>query len=456
MPMIKLYPHQGQALEQTKAFNKVAYYLDMGLGKTFVGSEKMVQLGSNVNLVICQKSKIDDWMQHFKTYYAQHDKDFCCEDLIFNLTDKKQLAKFMEESRAATEPNFIEDELTGQSYQQENLYPYLIVGIINYDLVFRRSELLELRQFTMMLDESSLIQNDTAKRSKFILKMQPDNVILLSGTPTSGKYENLWSQMNLLGWKISKELYNRQYVNWVKVEQDGFIHFVIDKEEPYKNVDRLKKKMRDHGSVFLKTEECFDLPEQIFIPITVKKTKEYTRFRKKGLVTIDGTELVGDSTLTKRLYSRMLCGHYNKDKLQAFKDLASSTKDRLIVFYNFNSELDALQRIATELERPISQVNGHIKDLTAYEMEDDSITLVQYQAGAMGLNLQKANKVVFFTLTDKSELFEQAKKRVHRIGQNKTCFYYLMMCKDSVEEVILDTLNQRKDFTDELFKECEV
>jgi SNF2 family DNA or RNA helicase len=74
----------------------------------------------------------------------------------------------------------------------------------------------------------------------------------------------------------------------------------------------------------------------------------------------------------------------------------------------------------------------------------------------MGLNLQKANKVVFFTLTDKSELFEQAKKRVHRIGQNKTCFYYLMMCKDSVEEVILDTLNQRKDFTDELFKECEV
>jgi len=259
----------------------------------------------------------------------------------------------------------------------------------------------------------------------------------------------------LLGWEISKELYNRQYVNWVKVEQDGFIHFVIDKKEPYKNVDRLKKKMRDHGSVFMKTEECFDLPEQIFIPITVPKTKEYNTFRKKGLVTIEGTELVGDSTLTKRLYSRMLCGHYNKDKLQAFKDLASSTKDRLIVFYNFNAELDALQRIAAELERPVSQVNGHVKDLTAYENEEDSITLVQYQAGAMGLNLQKANKVVFFTLTDKSELFEQAKKRVHRIGQNKTCFYYLMMCKDSVEEVILETLNQRKDFTDELFNACD-
>ena len=431
MPMIKLYPHQGQALEQTKAFNKVAYYLDMGLGKTFVGSEKMVQLGTDTNIIICQKSKINDWMKHFKDHYPRIQ--------IYNLTDKKQLDDFISHDTAwAGYPGAI-----------------MTVGIINYDLVFRRSELLQLEHFTLMLDESSQIQNDTAKRSKFILKMKPDNVILLSGTPTSGKYENLWSQMNLLGWSISKELYNRQYVNWVKVETDGFIHFVIDKEEPYKNVDRLKQKMRDYGSVFLKTEECFDLPEQIFIPITVKKTKEYTRFRKKGLVTIDGTELVGDSTLTKRLYSRMLCGHYNKDKLQAFKDLASSTKDRLIVFYNFNAELDALQRIATELERPISQVNGHIKDLTAYEMEDDSITLVQYQAGAMGLNLQKANKVVFFTLTDKSELFEQAKKRVHRIGQSKTCFYYLMMCNDSVEEVILDTLNQRKDFTDYLFEQFE-
>ena len=429
---MKLYEHQKQALEQTKAFNKVAYYLDMGLGKTFVGSEKMVQLGTDTNIIICQKSKINDWMKHFKDHYPRIQ--------IYNLTDKKQLDDFISHDTAwAGYPGAI-----------------MTVGIINYDLVFRRSELLQLEHFTLMLDESSQIQNDTAKRSKFILKMKPDNVILLSGTPTSGKYENLWSQMNLLGWSISKELYNRQYVNWVKVETDGFIHFVIDKEEPYKNVDRLKQKMRDYGSVFLKTEECFDLPEQIFIPITVKKTKEYTRFRKKGLVTIDGTELVGDSTLTKRLYSRMLCGHYNKDKLQAFKDLASSTKDRLIVFYNFNAELDALQRIAAELERPISQVNGHVKDLTAYENEEDSITLVQYQAGAMGLNLQKANKVVFYTLTDKSELFEQSKKRVHRIGQSKTCFYYLMMCNDSVEEVILDTLNQRKDFTDELFNECEI
>ena len=448
---MKLYPHQEQALNQTENFNRVAYYLDMGLGKTFVGSEKMVQLGSNVNLVICQKSKIDDWMQHFKTYYAQHDKDFCCEDLIFNLTDKKQLAKFMEESRAATEPNFIEDELTGQSYQQENLYPYLIVGIINYDLVFRRSELLELRQFTMMLDESSLIQNDTAKRSKFILKMQPDNVILLSGTPTSGKYENLWSQLKLLGWKISKDLYWKQYIETEWVEEDG--GFFRKDVVGYKNVDRLKQKLREHGAIFMKSEEVVDLPEQIDNKVMIGTTKEYRKFMKSRIITVQGKEMIGDTALTKRLYARMLCGHYNQNKLEAFRDLVDSTDDRLIVFYNFNEELAELVNLVKD--KPVSIINGSIKDLSAYEEHENSITFVQYQAGSSGLNLQKANKMIYFTLPQSCENYMQSKKRIHRIGQNKRCFYYYLLVSGSVEEDILKALERGVDYTDDLFNQYE-
>ena len=66
---IKLFEHQEKALEQTEQFNRVAYYLDMGLGKTFVGSEKLWELNT-YNLVICQKSKLEDWYQHFKKYYS--------------------------------------------------------------------------------------------------------------------------------------------------------------------------------------------------------------------------------------------------------------------------------------------------------------------------------------------------------------------------------------------------
>lgn len=428
---MELFKHQQEALEQTKDLNRVAYYLDMGLGKTFVGAEKAMSLDKDI-LIVCQKSKIADWKEHFFKYYI--DKMKCDESgaWCYDLTSN-----------------------TGMDMFLHSRYK-IRIGVINYELAWRRqTELLNLHDFTLMLDESSLIQNQGAKQSKFILKLNPDNVILLSGTPTAGKYENLWSQIHLLGWKISEDVYNRQYVNWTKIDMGGFVHKIVDKENPYKNVDRLKSKLREHGAVFMKTEECFDLPEQTFIKQFVPASKEYWKFMKDCIITIDDKELVGDTTLTKRLYARQLCGQYSEYKLQAFRELVESTQDRLIVFYNFTAEYLAMVQIAEELGRPQSIVNGQQKQLLNYEQCDNSITFIQYQAGAMGLNLQKANKIIYFTLTDKSELYEQSKKRIHRIGQEQPCFYYMLMCKGSVEEAVLQTLEMRKDFTDELFNEYE-
>ena len=429
---MKLFPHQIEALKATENLNRVAFYLDMGLGKTFVGAEKMVQLNKRVNLVVCQKSKVQDWIDHFVEHYGS---------AIWDLTKPKDMEQFIK--FAACDP-----EHGGVPIQHRPR----IYGVINYDLLFRRPNLKQLQDFTLMLDESSLIQNEKAKRSKFILNMNPSNVILLSGTPTSGKYENLWSQIHLLGWNISQDTYDKQYINWKKINIGGFPVKIVDKDEPYKNVDRLKQKMREHGAIFMKTEDCFDLPEQNFITVNCATSKEYRKFKKDSIITVDGVELIGDTTLTKMMYSRMLCGQYSKDKLEAFKDLVESTNDRLIVFYNFKEEVKRLIHIANELERPWAIVSGDTKNLAAYDNYDDSITFVQYQAGSMGLNLQKANKIIYFTLPLLSEHFEQSKKRIHRIGQTNTCFYYLMICKDSIEEQIQQTLEMRKDYNDELFR----
>ena len=397
----------------------------MGLGKTFVGSEKMLRLGKRINLVICQKSKVQDWIDHFVEHYMQGG---ISESLYpRDLTNKSEFENFF---------HHVNEFQDGSHY----------VGIINCELAFRRTELSKLKDFTLMLDESSLIQNECAKRSKFILKqLQPSNVILLSGTPTSGKYERLWSQMNLLGWNISKKMYYAQYVN-MEISPDGYP--VI---KGYKNVDRLKRKMREHGCVFMKSEEVLNLPTQNFITVNVPESKEYKKFKKSGIIITKDYELVGDTTLTKLLYSRMLCGHYNTDKIKAFKDLIDSTEDRLIVFYNFNEELSELKYMVGD--RPISIINGQIKNLTAYEKYTNSITFVQYQAGAYGLNLQKANKIIYFTPPLSSELFEQSKKRIHRIGQEQACFYYQLT--SGIESRIYDTLSMRKDYTDKLFEEEE-
>lgn len=328
-----------------------------------------------------------------------------------------------------------------------------VVGVINYELAFRRLELSSLKDFTLMLDESSLIQNEQAKRSKFILKMlKPSNVILLSGTPTGGKYENLWSQLHLLGWDISKTTYWNTYIDY-HFENYGSVPVrVID---GYKNVERLKRKMRDYGCHFLKTEDVLELPDQIFTTVRVPVSKEYRKFRKDRVIEVDGVQLVGDNTLTKMLYERQLCGQYSKAKLEAFRDLLESTEDRLIVFYNFNDELHKLTDIVNDQNRRMSIVNGNIKSLHNYDTYNNSITFIQYQAGAMGLNLQKANKIIYYSPPLSSELYEQSKKRINRIGQNRTCYYYNLTVSGSIEERIYSTLAMRKDYTEKLFEEVD-
>ena len=418
---MKLYKHQEEALERTKDFNRVAYYHEMGLGKTFTGSEKMRILDNNVNLIICQKSKLKDWIEHCET-------NMPTKFVVFDLTNKQDFDLFFSWRNPETKK----------------------IGIINYELVHRREELASLEDFTLLLDESSMIQNDKAKRTKAILKLKASNVILLSGTPVGGKYENLYSQLKLLGWRITKNEFRNNYIDFEMVQYGGPLSPMIPKIKGYKNVDELKKMLKFYGADFLKSDEVFDLPEQNFNMIKVPTSKEYKEFKREKYICIADKEFVGDTPLKTMLYARMMCSTYNKYKLDAFVDLLESTDDRLIVFYNFTDELEAMKALIGK--RAYSVVNGAERDLTNYENVVNSITFVQYQAGGMGLNLQKANKIIYYSLPLSSELYEQSKKRIHRIGQNRPCFYYLLLAENSIEERIKTTLDKRNDYTQELFE----
>jgi len=416
---MKLYPFQKQIIKDSERFKSAAYYLDMGLGKTFVGSKKAIKNGNNI-LLICQKSKINDWIEHFKNFLP-----------VYNLTNKKEIPLFLNSD-----------------------FESIIVGVINYDLVFRRKELLNLKFFTIILDESSLIQNEKSKRAKAVLKMKckTNNFILLSGT--CGTYEKLWSQLYLLGWDISKKAYDKTYCNYVKTDWGS----ELDKNNPYKNVERLKFKMKQYGCFFLKTDEVLDLPEQNFINVKIPNTKQYRKFSKDKIIDMpNGLTLLGDTPLNYRLSQRKLCSYYNDNKLNALSDILDSTDKRVVIFYNFKNELllivkELKCKYGYEKGEKISVVNGETKDLTAYNNHSDSILLVQYQAGAMGLNLQKANVIVYFSPTDKWQLWQQSQKRIHRIGSTKPCFYYKLIVENSVEENIYEAVESDVDYNDYLYE----
>lgn len=428
--MKTLYPFQVKGLERMHDCNKVAFYWDMGLGKSLVGITKARMMEAKRVLIVCQKSKLDDWYDVVKdeSHYMPMD-----------LRSRTDLLLFVN-------PNY--DDYIG------------CVGIINYDLVWRRTELEALNRipFTLILDESSEIQNEKAKRTKFILNsLKPANVILLSGTPVGGKYENLWSQLRLLGLPMTAWQFRQKFVNYRDLYLGNRIVKIVDPKHPYKRVGELKRLMGSLNCDFLKTEDVLELPEQRDILVECDTPMPFYTFMKTDMVTIkdwktgEYVEMDTENVLTKRLRASQICSIYNEDRFQRFEDLLKSTNDRLVVFYRFQEEYERLQSIAQSLKKPVSAINGSTKDLDAYESEGDSVTLVQYQAGAMGLNLQKASKCIFFSLTDSSNLYEQARKRIHRIGQRNTCTYWIFKCRDGIDDGVYKALMRKADYTNDLF-----
>lgn len=415
---IKLYEHQKRVLQQTSSFNKVAYYLDMGLGKTYCGSYKAISFKGPI-LIVCPKSLVPQWLDHFKSTHPEWSR--------YDLTKKKQLEYF------------IDAECCNR------------VGVINYESCWRRPELQKVKGVTLMLDESQAIANNTSKQTKGIMKLNYKNVILLSGTPASNaRYDKLYTQLKLLGLNMNKRSYEDRYCNFFEMENAGIKFRVLSKRNPYKNVDELKNVMRDLGCIFMKTDEVLDLPQQRFIDVPIEKSKFYKTFEKDGYVDCGEVEYISNGPAQDMLYMRQLCN--SKEKLDMLKTLLESTNDRVIIFYNFDIELKLLQQYISKLKRPMSFINGHEKNLNCYNNNDDSITLVQYQSGSAGVNLQLANKMIYYSPPVKSDFYEQSKKRIHRIGQSDKCTYWKLITSNSIEQKIYNTLDLKRDYTEELFK----
>ena len=412
---MELYPYQKEGLEKIKGLKKVALFWDMGCGKTLMASEKIKTIPLDQHIVVCQKSKVDDWVNHF-----------------------------IEEC-----PNYTIIDLTRVNNQVRHNGGDTCVGIINYEMFWRRPHYIPRNNYSLTLDESSLVGNDKAKQTKFIMNLTPDYLILLSGTPSGGKYEKLWSQLKMLGYPTDKRTYYDKYIVQRTIVTAGGMRLKVP-TGTYKNVEHLMDVMRRLNCFFLKTEDVLDLPEQNFVTINVDSTTQYKKFVKDRIVNIGDKEIVGDTTFTKILGERQLCGQFNLNKLVSFKDILDSTDDRLIVFYNFKDELEELIKVTGK--RPMSFVNGDKRDLTAYENDSDSITFIQYKAGSRGLNLQKSNKIIYYSPTLSADEYAQSQKRIHRLGTTQPCFYFKMVSKGSIEEKIYNCLDRGVDYEQRLFE----
>ena len=134
-------------------------------------------------------------------------------------------------------------------------------------------------------------------------------------------------------------------------------------------------------------------------------------------------------------------------RLEAIKKLLK-TNNRLIVFYNFDYELDILRSLSSEV--PLAEWNGH-----KHEQIPNSkrwVYLVQYTAGAEGWNCTNTNSVVFYSRNYSYKLMTQAAGRVDRMNTKfRDLYIYTLASKAPIDLAIANALKFKRNFNEKLF-----
>lgn len=130
----------------------------------------------------------------------------------------------------------------------------------------------------------------------------------------------------------------------------------------------------------------------------------------------------------------------------ALMDILES-RPRVIVFYNFDYELDILMNLAYGKGVEVAQWNGHkhqpIPD------SDKWVYLVQYNAGAEGWNCIKTNTIVFYSQNYSYKVMQQSAGRIDRLNTPYIdLYYYHLKSRSSIDLAISKALRDKKKFNE--------
>lgn len=139
----------------------------------------------------------------------------------------------------------------------------------------------------------------------------------------------------------------------------------------------------------------------------------------------------------------------HSSRLKAISDLLYE-HDRLIVFYNFNYELEDLRTLGKLHGIKSAEWNGHKHE--GVPKTKKWVYLVQYTAGAEGWNCITTDAMAFFSLNYSYKINHQAKGRIDRLNTKYTdLYYYILKSGSMIDKAILRAIQEKKNFNEKEF-----
>lgn len=316
----------------------------------------------------------------------------------------------------------------------------------------------------VILDESQAIKNPQSKVTKAASLLNAKNRLCMSGTPLQNNTFDIYAQMNFLnpGMLGSVEFFRQEFA------------IPIDKFGEREQKEHLKKVLYPFILRRTKEQVAKDLPDKtetiLFCEMEDEQRRIYDAYRNDFRAKIMGTieeQGIGKSQLTilqGLMKLRQICDSpailNEEDKFPnhsiKLEELSREITENIgnhkaLVFSQFLGMLALIKEKLTELGVKYEYFDGSTsapdreKAIQAFQNDDETrVFLISLKAGGVGLNLTAADYVYIVDPWWNPAVEQQAIDRTHRIGQTKNIFAYRMICKDTIEDKIMQLQEKKR------------
>nr|DAP25649.1 MAG TPA: Chromatin remodeling complex ATPase [Caudoviricetes sp.] len=294
------------------------------------------------------------------------------------------------------------------------------------------SKYADARDTVFIFDEQRVVGSGVWVKS-FLKIAKHNKWILLSATPG-----DTWLDY------VPLFLANGFYKNKTEFYED---HVVWDRFARY---PRVKRFVAVHRLEKLRRRILVEMPmtrhtvrNRVYVPVRYRVV-EYNEIMKKRFDPYKKEPIASAGELC---YVLRRCVNQDRDRLDAVRSILKK-RSRIIVFYNFDYELDALRELSDTCV--VKEWNGH-----KHEPVPDGerwVYLVQYASGAEAWNCTVTDTVVFYSLNYSWKVMEQCEGRIDRMNTPYTnLWYYFLESEAAIDQSIKSSLARKKKFNEKVF-----